>query len=104
MQICYQFKWYYFSGVNCEVGPDFCYSNPCSNGGTCLSGNQDYTCQCPLGYLGKGARELLSLDVDLSSLITLATIVFSILKITSGFELFLRNRPLVTPNMPVTKN
>uniref|UniRef100_A0A669QQ63 Fibulin 7 n=1 Tax=Phasianus colchicus TaxID=9054 RepID=A0A669QQ63_PHACC len=30
---------------------DECSSNPCANGGTCVDGNQSYTCLCPRGCL-----------------------------------------------------
>lgn len=33
-------------------GIDECSSNPCANGGTCVDGNQRYTCLCPRGWSG----------------------------------------------------
>ncbi len=29
-----------------------CVSNPCRNGGTCVDGVNQYTCDCPDGFLG----------------------------------------------------
>uniref|UniRef100_A0A8B9Z316 Fibulin 7 n=1 Tax=Buteo japonicus TaxID=224669 RepID=A0A8B9Z316_9AVES len=31
---------------------DDCSSNPCANSGTCVDGNQSYTCLCPRGWSG----------------------------------------------------
>ena len=31
---------------------DECVSRPCQNGGTCVDGNNSYTCNCDLGYEG----------------------------------------------------
>jgi hypothetical protein len=31
---------------------DFCLSQPCLNGGLCISGDSTYTCQCPAGFDG----------------------------------------------------
>ena len=28
----------------------FCYSSPCQNGGTCVDGDNSYTCNCVTGY------------------------------------------------------
>ena len=30
-----------------------CLPNPCHNGGKCIDGINDYTCECVAGYLGK---------------------------------------------------
>ncbi len=38
-------------------------------------------------YLGPVSRKILSLEMDLSSLITMVTIVFSMLKNTRGFKI-----------------
>ncbi len=40
-------------------------------------------------------EKILSLETDLSSLITLATIVFSMLKITRGLKIFWETGPMV---------
>ena len=31
---------------------DECSSNPCENGGTCIDGINEYSCQCVAGYIG----------------------------------------------------
>ena len=31
---------------------DVCSSNPCENGGTCMDGINEYSCQCVAGYTG----------------------------------------------------
>ena len=31
---------------------DECSSNPCENGGTCIDGFNEYSCQCVPGYMG----------------------------------------------------
>ncbi len=41
----------------------------------------------------------LSLETDLRSLITLATIVFSMLKVTRRLKILLRNRPQITGDL-----
>lgn len=30
-----------------------CSPNPCRNGGICLDGDGDFTCECPSGWTGK---------------------------------------------------
>ncbi|XP_077482540.1 von Willebrand factor A domain-containing protein 2 isoform X3 [Stigmatopora argus] len=48
------------------VCPDPCDSEPCMNGGTCISENQrDYTCVCPPGYGGDPHCGCLGQAVDL---------------------------------------
>jgi len=32
--------------VNCSEEIELCDSNPCQNGGTCVDGTNNYTCQC----------------------------------------------------------
>ncbi len=49
-----------------------------------------------LAQQGSVSRKSLSLEMDLRSLITIVTIVFSMLKITRGLEIFLRNWPQKT--------
>ncbi|XP_052093571.1 uncharacterized protein LOC127729739 [Mytilus californianus] len=41
-----------YTGINCQIPPDFCVSNDCANGATCLSHFTNYTCQCPADYTG----------------------------------------------------
>ncbi|KAK9871195.1 hypothetical protein WA026_011476 [Henosepilachna vigintioctopunctata] len=43
-----------FKGVVCEVNLDECYSGPCKNGGKCVDGYNNYTCNCAhTGYTGR---------------------------------------------------
>uniref|UniRef100_A0A663MQG8 Fibulin 7 n=1 Tax=Athene cunicularia TaxID=194338 RepID=A0A663MQG8_ATHCN len=35
---------------------DDCSSNPCANSGTCVDGNQSYTCLCPRGWSGPSCQ------------------------------------------------
>uniref|UniRef100_A0A8B9GJ63 EGF-like domain-containing protein n=1 Tax=Amazona collaria TaxID=241587 RepID=A0A8B9GJ63_9PSIT len=37
-------------------GIDDCSSNPCANRGTCVDGNQSYTCLCPQGWSGPSCQ------------------------------------------------
>ncbi|KAM9508036.1 fibulin-7-like isoform 1-T1 [Guaruba guarouba] len=37
-------------------GIDDCSSNPCANSGTCVDGNQSYTCLCPRGWSGPSCQ------------------------------------------------
>ena len=52
-------SFYPYVGVNCEVIPDMCQSNPCKNGGTCSSEFNpatveiEFVCDCEPGYLGE---------------------------------------------------
>uniref|UniRef100_A0A8C3GYS3 Uncharacterized protein n=1 Tax=Corvus moneduloides TaxID=1196302 RepID=A0A8C3GYS3_CORMO len=39
---------------------DDCSSNPCANSGTCVDGNQSYTCLCPPGWSGPSCQTPLS--------------------------------------------
>lgn len=32
---------------------DECESNPCENGGTCVDGNNSWSCDCPEGFYGE---------------------------------------------------
>ncbi|KXJ20703.1 Cadherin EGF LAG seven-pass G-type receptor 2 [Exaiptasia diaphana] len=47
-------KEFNFNAVYFErVKPDYCSSNSCANGGTCVSGASDFSCTCPAGFEGK---------------------------------------------------
>ncbi|XP_020892443.1 delta-like protein D [Exaiptasia diaphana] len=40
--------------ISCNGGIlDYCSSNACANGGTCVSGASDFSCTCPAGFEGK---------------------------------------------------
>lgn len=39
-----------------SLGIDDCSSNPCANSGTCVDGNQSYTCVCPPGWSGPSCQ------------------------------------------------
>ena len=41
-----------FIGRDCEVSQDDCASRPCSNGGTCLDGQAQFTCMCTDAFTG----------------------------------------------------
>ncbi|XP_009468788.1 PREDICTED: fibulin-7-like [Nipponia nippon] len=43
---------------------DDCSSNPCANGGTCVDGNQGYTCLCPRGWSGPSCHSPIYAYVD----------------------------------------
>jgi len=34
------------------LGTNYCLSNPCQNGGRCVSGYGQYVCTCTTGYAG----------------------------------------------------
>jgi len=46
-----------FIGVYCNIPKDACkMAQPCINNGTCYSNDEhpsNYTCHCPVGYLGE---------------------------------------------------
>ena len=44
---------------------DECLSTPCQNGGTCVDGDNRYTCTCPMGYDGANCQT----GIDLSQCI-----------------------------------
>uniref|UniRef100_A0A8C3Q950 Uncharacterized protein n=1 Tax=Geospiza parvula TaxID=87175 RepID=A0A8C3Q950_GEOPR len=44
------------SGNKSLTGIDDCSSNPCANSGTCVDGNQSYTCLCPPGWSGPSCQ------------------------------------------------
>lgn len=45
-----------FSGVNCEIPPDFCSTLPCKNGGLCQNENGHYNCSCLGSFKGKNCE------------------------------------------------
>lgn len=45
-----------FEGPTCGVNTDDCVKHACVNGGVCVDGVGNYTCQCPLHYTGKHCR------------------------------------------------
>jgi len=41
-----------------STGPHQCLTNPCKNGGTCLTvGVKDHVCKCPTGYSGTACEQ-----------------------------------------------
>ena len=48
---------------------DNCAGKPCRNGGSCIDGVNDYTCNCAAGYTGK--------DCDISKSQTLFSYSFT---------------------------
>lgn len=45
-----------YSGVNCEIPPDFCSTLPCKNGGLCQNENGHYNCSCLGSFKGKNCE------------------------------------------------
>ena len=46
-----------FEGTDCSIRQDACHYKPCLFGGKCMVTSQnDYTCKCPLGRLGKNCH------------------------------------------------
>ncbi|XP_072181687.1 cadherin EGF LAG seven-pass G-type receptor 2-like [Diadema setosum] len=41
-----------FTGNYCMTEINFCYSNPCANGGVCVQKEAGYTCLCQEGFIG----------------------------------------------------
>lgn len=41
-----------YTGINCEINWDECWSDPCLNGGTCNDGVAAYNCTCIDGFVG----------------------------------------------------
>lgn len=47
-----------FEGPTCGVNTDDCVEHACANGGICVDGMGNYTCQCPLQYAGMWASSV----------------------------------------------
>ncbi|XP_043503883.1 protein eyes shut [Polistes fuscatus] len=41
-----------YTGINCEINWDDCWSNPCLNGGICTDAVAAYNCTCSEGFIG----------------------------------------------------
>ncbi|XP_047361088.1 protein eyes shut-like isoform X3 [Vespa velutina] len=41
-----------YTGINCEINWDDCWSNPCLNGGVCTDAVAAYNCTCSEGFIG----------------------------------------------------
>ncbi len=48
--ICYLL--FILTGVNCELDIDECGTLPCKNGGICVNGINQFTCECQGGFTG----------------------------------------------------
>ncbi|RLU18492.1 hypothetical protein DMN91_008849 [Ooceraea biroi] len=46
-----------YTGINCEINWDECWSNPCLNGGTCNDGVAAYNCTCVDGFVGVNCEQ-----------------------------------------------
>ncbi|KYM94270.1 Protein eyes shut [Cyphomyrmex costatus] len=49
-----------YTGINCEINWDECWSDPCLNGGTCNDGVAAYNCTCPDGFIGVNCEQIYS--------------------------------------------
>lgn len=61
--VCIDREFYYkchcgngYSGINCEIPPDFCSTLPCKNGGSCHNENGHYNCSCLGSFKGKNCE------------------------------------------------
>ncbi|XP_012279925.1 protein eyes shut isoform X2 [Orussus abietinus] len=46
-----------YTGINCEINWDDCWSNPCLNGGTCNDAVAMYNCTCTEGFVGVNCEQ-----------------------------------------------
>ncbi|XP_014470812.1 PREDICTED: protein eyes shut-like [Dinoponera quadriceps] len=46
-----------YTGINCEINWDECWSDPCFNGGTCNDGIASYNCTCTDGFVGVNCEQ-----------------------------------------------
>ncbi|XP_068989668.1 protein eyes shut isoform X3 [Neodiprion pinetum] len=46
-----------YTGINCEINWDDCWSNPCLNGGICSDAVAAYNCTCTDGFIGLNCDE-----------------------------------------------
>ena len=46
----------YWNNVFLSTDVNECASLPCNNGGTCIDGVNEYTCQCMAGYTGEDCK------------------------------------------------
>ncbi|CAB0028415.1 unnamed protein product [Trichogramma brassicae] len=46
-----------YTGIDCDINWDDCWSSPCLNGGTCSDAIASYNCSCPEGYVGLSCEQ-----------------------------------------------
>lgn len=63
-----------YTGINCEVNWDDCWSNPCLNGGTCNDAVAAYNCSCAEGFVGKFTNAFSIIFNDHTQIVHLWTI------------------------------
>ena len=56
----------------CGQREDWCRSSPCTNGGTCLSNADGFSCECGSGFTGHTCEEEVR---SVSSVISVSTIL-----------------------------
>ncbi|XP_015607735.1 protein eyes shut [Cephus cinctus] len=49
-----------YTGINCDINWDDCWSNPCLNGGTCNDAVATYNCSCADGFVGVNCEQRFS--------------------------------------------